>query len=540
MMPRAFEVRLARAPADAAYLKASWQALLAVTPEASGFQSLPWVAACWEELARPGESLFITVIFGHGRIVAIFPTQLSKDGRLTFIGGQVSNYSGPLYQIEHLEDIVAAWAGYMERMPAVKSIDLSGLRDTSPFFRHLQRFSLPSWGTPLAVQTNTCPYIDLRPGWHALQARHKSKQRANWKRKWARLGQIGDLEFLETSDPGAINSVMGDLFRLYESRWAGQRNRSAAFSKRQQGFQAKVVENIRQARDIETQHIKLSMLRLDREVIAYSYGIRANGVTSSYVLAHDDLFTSYSPGLLLLLQIIEAASRRGDPAYDFSLGEMSYKELWATGQSSVYRVLWGRGRWSRSAWQRAWVAARSVEGLRRLKLQGIRALTPWAAARELAPDAPGLPAGKPDEWHSYRIQPDPETSRFVFRRWRYGQMKQQLSPRLLALALERHFRGDEMVAVEDEEGLLGVAWRACASRRRLVTRDEALDQSSEAIWYQPVPAEGRALQALVSALSEGAPYIVVSNRMLSQHERLRAFGRFSADLSFNPKEAVPT
>ncbi len=512
-------------------LDGAWRSLLAVTPSVSGFQSAPWVTAYWEALPHKGQSLFITVIEDHGRVVAIFPTQVSETGRLSFIGVQVSNYSGPLFEPEQLPEIVAAWARFIERTPEISSIDLSGLRETSPFFRFLHESSLPGWGEPLSVHTNVCPYVDLRAGWEALYGRHKSKQRANWKRKWARLAQLGELEFIETASRDDILREMPHLFSLYEARWAGHRNASAAFSFRHQAFQTAALGT-----DSEADHVQLSMLRLDKEVIAYAYGIRSQSITSSYVLAHNDLLKSYSPGLLLLLRILEAACRRGDPAYDFSLGETSYKELWATGQSSVYRMLWGRGRWPRFLWQRAWVAGRSVEWLRTLKLRGPRVMLRGREEEELAPDEPGLPAGQPGFWFSHRVLEPPTTRKLEFDNWSYEEMNRCLSPRLLELALDRNFRGDELVAVRDGDRLIGVAWRACTARRALIASDEAITKSKEVIWYHPVAAEGIHLETLVLALGKEASCIVVSGRALESGDRIQQLGRFPADLAFKRRE----
>src|ERR1051325_10294375 len=73
-------------------------------------------------------------------------------------------------------------------------------------------------------------------------------------------------------------------------------------------------------------------------------GTRARGIPSSSAPGHDNPLNVFSPGQLLLVRPLEAAARRGDPEYDFSLGEEAYKEAWASSTRGVFRVLrWRRG-----------------------------------------------------------------------------------------------------------------------------------------------------------------------------------------------------
>lgn len=346
----------------------AWGALLAQTPLGSAFESPEWVRAYWRHLASPRDTLSTTVVFDRSRPVAIFPAMLSRSGRLSFIGSPLSNYAGPVYEPDLLEAALSTWSGRLAAMRALRAIDLLGIREGSPFLAAMKAGSLSSWGWPIVVHRYACPEVDLSGGWDNVVSRHKSKTRSTWRRYWRRLSELGDLEFVEHSDPEAIVTALPRLFELFESRWEGKRI-TGGFQRHLQPLHLSAAHDLAVAG-----RVLLSTLRMDGRIIAFNYGLRAADTTTCFALAYDPEFSQHSPGLLLLVRILEAAAERGDLSYDFSLGEHPYKALWATGYRSVYRLLWGRGRRWHEARVRARVAASSVPALRRLKVEGPRSL----------------------------------------------------------------------------------------------------------------------------------------------------------------------
>lgn len=486
-----------------AALEEAWNVLWAATPEVSGFQSHAWVETCLQQL-RTESSLYLGVVERDGRPVAIFPTQLTKRGRLTFIGRGVSNYSGPVFLPDFLADSVRAWGEHLSADENVKTIDLAGLRERSPFFALVVGAGgLPGWGAPVTVATNTCPEVDLRPGWEELQQGHKSKQRSTWRRKANRLSRLGALEFVEAQDPAALEEAMPRMIELFEQRWEGQRIRGGFSS--HGPFQAQAATRLAQER-----LALLSSLRLDGEIVAFAYGVRGRAVTSSYVLAHDDRFDRYSPGLLLLLRILEAACRRGDSSYDFSVGDVPYKSLWMTGRQEVYRAIWGRGRRRGALQSRAWARARSIDWLRELKLNGLSAMSPRRDLGAEIPDAPGLPAGRPAASRVYQLPGGSGEGAFL-RPCSYSSMRDLLSPRLLSLAIERSFRGDELLIVARDSGALGIVWRAASDRRRTLAGDVALAADGD-VHYHLVSLPEVAPEDVVCALADATAGMLVSPR----------------------------
>jgi len=207
----------------------------------------------------------------------------------------------------------------------------------------------------------------------------------------------------------------------------------------------------------------------------------------------------------------------------------------------VFRVLrWRRGSLAalrgraREANARAWVAARSVDRLRDLRRDGLR--SQLLGRRPHLPDAPGLPAGGAGRWTVYRTVvparpgPVPEVGS-----WTYDELRGHLSPRLLALALERSFRNDSLLVVRREERLLGIVWSACAARRATVAGGRNV--TGEPVYYQPIAEPGASVEELIGALAQlddarGGAMVVTPGRRLPP-TLVNDVGTFDADLRFH-------
>src|SRR5205814_272053 len=140
-----------------------------------------------------------------------------------------------------------------------------------------------------------------------------SRGRAGLARKWRALDRLGRVEFLEATTPADVGALLPALFGLFQERWT-DRHESGGFADRHRTFHERALPAL--AAD---GHVRLSVLSLDGDVIAFAYGLRGAWGTTSYVLGHANALNPHSPGLLLLTRVLEAASARGDREYDFSL-----------------------------------------------------------------------------------------------------------------------------------------------------------------------------------------------------------------------------
>ncbi|MEM9462219.1 MAG: GNAT family N-acetyltransferase [Myxococcota bacterium] len=497
------KVSVIQDPAAEPSLPDTWAALLAKTPQGSGFHSWAWVGAHLAEVEQPR----IAVIRQGSRPIAIFALQL-VGSRLTWLAVRRGNYCGPVFDPEAMPAVVEGFE-MLVTILAPRTVDLPALRERSPFFAAIRARALGRLGAPAVVNTIGCPEIDLRPGMDAIGARHKSRQRNTWRRKRKKLAALGALVYEELVDAEAIEAALGRAVELYEARWEGL-HVDKPFGREDQPFQRAAARAL--ARD---GHVQMSVLRLDGEIIAFAYALRARGISSSYTLAHDERYAPFSPGLLLLLELLGRAAERGDPSFDFSLGDAPYKALWSTGRQEVFRVVWGAGARRRVAVDRAKAVMRRSAWLRRLKQHGVRG----AIARPAAPAS--------IEWWVQRLDAVVGTAggELEVEPMDLAAMRRWLDEARFGLAMARAFRGDRLLMVREAGIPRAAVWAVTGARRAVVTGGQVA-LGTEEVYVQPIPlGEGLERRWLVQALGPG---LLVSEGPVAG----RPLARFFADHSF--------
>ncbi|HJQ82725.1 MAG TPA: GNAT family N-acetyltransferase, partial [Candidatus Binatia bacterium] len=350
-----------------------WDALFAETPARTGFQSFAWIAACRRFASAGDRRLFVLAVRDGSETIGIVPTELGPHGDLCFAGDAVSNYLGPVYRGARLRDVVSAVAAFIAAERSIRLVDWRGLPGWSPFLAAWRAADTPAFAAPRVVHTARCPLVDLSPGWTGVVGRRSSDSRNALARKWKALARVGRVGVTEARDPDAVRAALPAMFRMFAERWAG-RHESGGFASRFRTFHEHAAPALAAAG-----HVRLSLLHIDGDPIAFSYGIVGERGTLSYVLAHDAAFATHSPGALLLARVLEAACERGDTEYDLSLGDEHYKSAWATGARDVFRVVRWRDRSTavvrgalRSLGSRAWDAARAIGPARELRREGLR------------------------------------------------------------------------------------------------------------------------------------------------------------------------
>lgn len=501
---------------ELAELAEDWARLLAVTPCGSGFQAHGWIATCWQFLRHRGARLHVLAAEREGQIAGILPLQLSPTGGASFIGASVSNYSGPVVDPSHAPDVTAEWLDEIAADRTIRSVDFANLREGDAFLDALRSWRPRRGGAPRIALMNVCPELDLTPGWETVYRRHGSGRRSSWRTRARRLEALGRVSFEETTEAEAIRAALPDMVRLWNGRWGG-RWTSGVLSPSVLEFQSAACGS-----GVEL----LSTLHVDGRLIAFCLGVRLGAGTTGYVMAHDDRLAPYSPGLLLLLRMLEAAGQRCDQRYDFSLGKMSYKALWADSERSVYHALWGRGSRLRASRQRLWVSLRSIDWLRDLKVEGPHWLRTHLPRRSAGGNLVGPSDGA--TWTIWRPRTELPPVGVVRSELGFVDMERRLSPAAFRRGLERAFRGDRLVALSVDDRELGMAWLAGQARSDAIAAACRLDLPAGQCWYEPACADGASVAELAAALLTSPNSLLASLRPLAD-PRFEPIGNVAAD-----------
>ncbi len=287
----------------------------------------------------------IAVIEQDGQPVAFFPYHRSQSAMAIPIGSILSDYQAlicaPEFHCNPLEILYAC---------RLLSWDFDHLLTAQTFFapfHHHQTFST---------------ILELTDGFEAYRTRtHAARAELIKLRRLER--DYGPVRFV------AHSSNVTDLIQVLA--WKSAQYLS---TNKRDLFSSSWIRNV-----ITQIHIHaskdfsgcLSLLYTGDRLIAGHFGMQAGAVWHYWFPAYDANFAQYSPGLILLLKMVEHAPKLGIRTIDFGKGAAIYKERFGTGAIAI-----AEGSVIRSSWLkiRRQIKQRSMGLARNVLLR-----TPWKA-----------------------------------------------------------------------------------------------------------------------------------------------------------------
>ncbi|MCP4175219.1 MAG: GNAT family N-acetyltransferase [Fuerstiella sp.] len=258
----------------------------------------------------------VAIVEDAGRPVAFFPFQ--RNGHTAqAIAGRLSEFHGAI-----LDEDTECSARDLLHSAGIKSWHFDHLPESQTEFG---RFS---WGS------KPSPFIDLMQGYDTYRAAVKTSgssvsQAERKARKMAR--EIGPLRFeWHDSDSGAFESLVDwksaqhrrtRVLEIFKHAWVSDML-AALMAVDSPGFSA-----------------PLATLYAGNELVALHLGICSRDVLHLWFPAYNCEYEKYSPGVILLLRLAEAAANRGIARIDMGPGEERYKQNFKSGDSPVYEGL---------------------------------------------------------------------------------------------------------------------------------------------------------------------------------------------------------
>lgn len=291
-------------------------ALLDHAPDAvvaTPFQHPDWLAA-WAATfgAAPGARLFaVEVRDGRdGRIVARLPLSLevfSSVRILRFWDRGASDYNAALLASDVAADPVALAAIWRRLVAVLPPCDLV-VFDKLP--RDLGGFADPRHGIgTLAPSLNAGHVVHLGPDWAIDGTLGRSLAR-----KRRKLANKGELVFRLTAaadDPGALETLLAQ--------------RRVRFAEANRDRDPAEVEAFWRRLAATSPIARLATLRLDGKLLAAGFGTRTGQSFQLLATGFDPAWKNWSPGLVMIEDLIAATRADGVTLFDFTVGDETYK-----------------------------------------------------------------------------------------------------------------------------------------------------------------------------------------------------------------------
>jgi len=313
-------------------LVAEWDALLALDPNATLFQTARWFA-CWErELAgkrrlrtrafrRDGVLVGVLVETRELHGLASGPSELIRIAA----GDEVTDYLGPVAAPQDRDDLVRA---YLELLVADRGWDevvLSGLAADAGWHERLAAVAaeLELEVIEQGVQ-DVCPHIDLEGGFDGYLGRLSGRLRKELVRKERKLERdAGPFTVHEYAPQDAATGVEDFLTQVQQ----GEDEKSRFFRRAdmQQWFRA-LAQEYGPDGTLRIHRLDIGELPAAMTVsLVDAAGTAAGRMWGLYNSSFDPTLVALAPGMVLIWELIEQAAGEGCTVFDLLRGDEPYK-----------------------------------------------------------------------------------------------------------------------------------------------------------------------------------------------------------------------
>jgi len=176
-----------------------------------------------------------------------------------------------------------------------------------------------------AWESQRSPFIPLPPSYDVLEARLSPKFKSNLRRRRRRLEERGTISVELVTGGDALEERLADCFALERSGWKGRQGTAAAQSALTRGFYTGLAHQAALG-----DYLSLFFLKVGGRPIAAQYGLTRRGVYSLLMTCYDEAFREYSPGHLLLEDVLRRCVTDGLSEFDFLGCVLGWKLEWNT------------------------------------------------------------------------------------------------------------------------------------------------------------------------------------------------------------------
>lgn len=298
------------------------------------FQSYDWIHQWQQTIGNELKTKpFIVTVRHRGQVVALFPMAVRRSygiSVLGFLGGEQSDYNSPLIVKHYLcaERLSVIWPLVNDVLPSHDIIIFSRLPQ---FLSEKENYLCSIWGSKQV----TSSYASILPrSITEFQAQIPKRIRSDNKRQVKRLKKIGSLTFIVAKSQDVYDKLIDSMILQKRYRYQSTGVRDILSGQAAKDFYKKIELN-----PISKVRIHLSALMLNENVLATHWGAIYNDRFYFLMPSYSNEWERFSPGRLLLLNLIEWSIDQGLQVFDFTVGEEDYKKKYCGKEMKIYEHL---------------------------------------------------------------------------------------------------------------------------------------------------------------------------------------------------------
>jgi CelD/BcsL family acetyltransferase involved in cellulose biosynthesis len=302
-------------------LSLEWQRLWESDDRAEIFQTPGWAKAWWRSYGQQ-YTLCSVVVYEEDQLIGVVPL-VKRENVVQFLGTPQADYADIICEESRVTEVLAAavstllnWSeGWSECV-------LQHLARHSRIVRYHQELPQELRRRLHLVPTECYQTIVLRDNreevFKELLGKHHTRRRQN------KLHKAGRIQFRHVETKVEAQEYLSAFFRHHIRRRAVIGKKSSCASPEFCNFLRALVDEIE-----PSDRLRFGVLELDSSALAWAVGFRVNGKFLLYQHTFDVDAWDYSPGEVLLLNLLEYARENITREFDFGKGQEAYKNRFA-------------------------------------------------------------------------------------------------------------------------------------------------------------------------------------------------------------------
>jgi CelD/BcsL family acetyltransferase involved in cellulose biosynthesis len=309
--------------------------------DCTAFQVFDWLAAWQRHIGAQG-GFRPAVVLGKlagGEPLFILPFAIGPCGpfrRLTWLGSDLCDYNAPMLATDFVRHVApsqfpAVWLAVIEAIRSNPSLNFDFV-DLRKMPERIGAQRNPFLDLAVTPNPSGAYRTTLDADWQTFYGRRSSATRRRDRSKVRRLGEFGEVRFIE---PKADCDVESSLHALFEQKARVLARRGIADLFARPGYRDFF-------RDVATNPALKQLVHVSRLDVGAEVGSASLGLTFRQCYYH--LLTSYQegelgrfgPGAAHLRELMRAAIERGFRMFDFTIGDEPYKREWCGDANTLH------------------------------------------------------------------------------------------------------------------------------------------------------------------------------------------------------------
>jgi CelD/BcsL family acetyltransferase involved in cellulose biosynthesis len=297
-----------------------WNRLVEQAAVPDFFQTWEWVESWLEAFCEP-ERLVALLVRDGSRLVAALPVQgllprrWWSGSRLLAAANKQTPQSGLLHTGPAGEAVRAVLAHLRSTRRRVSLTFPSCPAGSAVFQGLIETAAALEWGVTRKQMRNS-PRLRITTDWASYLRTRPKHVRKEWERKCRRLQEAGRVEFVVVAGED-VERAMDEVLEIERHSWKEDRRTSFTAEQGLARFYGTLAR-----RCAERGWLRLHLLRIDGRPAAFTFAVSYAGELLALKTSYDSRLRAASPGIVLMLRVMEQAFSEGMTAFNL-LGDAS-------------------------------------------------------------------------------------------------------------------------------------------------------------------------------------------------------------------------